>query len=603
MKCGRCRADKKRCVPCSDQFPDGRDKCLRCERLGHPCGPIEKKIRRPARQKPQADQIMEDWDFVASDTSPSSDHSPVSNSVISTVPGLPYSDIYTTDSPAVSSEHCSLSHQPTTCTARDELCMSKSIVATHNPGLSFLARLGDLHATREVLNRDVRFCDSMRLLSPEPFLQQNVAAALRASVRGVEADFEHELREARIELEREDDDGYFYGFLLSELLRISYQFTNTPSASSVGFVGQANGNIDQWHLQKMLSRSRQARGALSAADFLCNKLKHSMAMNNACVTQNPLDPTAYKDASRVVARVLENIVVDDLEHNLLVSSWAYPPCHLAYMCGDEQAALDLWKGGRQNAQIDILERSLVHLVVYASDVKMLRRLLRCNSRTALRMDFDLFRLTPLQITACRDDLPCFSLIWQHYTNAALKTKYGNSALSLAAKHGSAKVVGVLLSSNCQSLELSEALRNAIDAGQEHIANIMITHLADSSPLDSLLLHKLRYEAESQGLWNVAKKLEVFGSPWSSVSGVNESATPYPMGIRQNEKPWMWTCQGIDKIQCPSATQETSTSSSPLIIHPKIETVPMYHRLEPFKHDYVEHDWPKENDLTQVVQIS
>lgn len=449
---------------------------------------------------------------------------------------------------------------------------------------AYLARLGDLHATRELLRQDLLFCGDIGLVSNDDFLQSRIEAALLANIRAVEADFDNELREARISLEREDDDGTTYGYMLSELLRVSYQFSNPSIKSGSQVKRQSGRSYDQQKIRDLLCSSQQAKGLHSPAAFLCGGLRNLLEPSEARSVGISRTPTSFKKASHVVARVLGDIFLDDLEHNVFVSSCAYPACHLAYLSGDEDAALELWKSGRQHRAIDILERSLVHLVVYASDTKMLRRILRCDRRAALHMHADLFRLTPIQVAASRDDVSCFSLLWQHDSDNSLKARYGDEILALAATHGSVKVASVILSSSYQAIDLTKALMSAVNAGRTHVSNMLITHLNSTTSIGQAVLEQLLHQAEDRELWDIVDRFKNLLSCRVTASPIAPSTSTYEQVSLQVVDEWNVKRQEL--CGSPSTMQGSeSRIATPMVLGGRPRDSPLCQRL-PFADTYL-----------------
>ncbi|KAK5099776.1 hypothetical protein LTS08_005491 [Lithohypha guttulata] len=309
-------------------------------------------------------------------------------------------------------------------------------------------------------------------------------------------------------MENGDDLECSREFMLSELLRILCQFFSSPTSSSSGPLPDQPGRLDVALLQGTPQNSRQDESLHSEAEFLCGGLKDMLGENASCAQSTSRQPRSYVKASQAISRILSEIVLDSHEQRHLLYEWTYPPGHLAYMSGDEDAAFELWQNSYSEARTDVLKRNLVHLAVYTSDAQMLQRMFRHDNKAAAKVTSDVFGLTPFHIAACRNDILCFSLMWQYDSDSALRDEMGQSVLGLAAKNGSCQVAALILGYSPRRPALLPALRAAINAGNEEISSIIVSHFNDETCLDITQLRLTLWEAQKAGFVKIASKLEL-----------------------------------------------------------------------------------------------
>ncbi|KAK5087156.1 hypothetical protein LTR05_004327 [Lithohypha guttulata] len=309
-------------------------------------------------------------------------------------------------------------------------------------------------------------------------------------------------------MENGDDLGCSREFILSELLRVLCQFVNSPTSSSSGPLPDQPGRLDLALLQETPQNSRQDKSLHSEAEFLSGGLKDMLSENASRARSTSRQPRSYVKASQAISRILSEIVLDSREQRRLLYEWTYPPGHLAYMSGDDDAAFELWQNPYNEARTDVLKRDLVHLAVYTSDAQMLQRMFRYDDKAAAKVTSDLFGLTPLRIAACRNDILCFSLVWQYDGDSALRDEIGQSVLRLAAKNGSCQVAALILGYSPRRPALLPALRAAINAGNEEISSIIVSHFNDKTCLDITQLRLTLREAQKAGFVEIASKLEL-----------------------------------------------------------------------------------------------
>lgn len=482
--CQQCRKDKQRCLPQDRDWAGRREKCQRCAQLGHECGPSVRAQKRVMKKPAMADMWEEEqrWVRLNEDVR-----------IWEHMRSIPSYDLSSVDSDFDSDASKSTWGSPPDESGLKGSIGTPRVLETRIRRI--VAKLGDQNALRDLLRRDLVLCERVEQWVGESL---SIRAAINAIIRAVQADFQHESREARILAS--GDLGTSRELILSELLRMMYRFSHPPSPEE-----QVIASADQKVIQQMLHISRKNRGIYSDADLICG---------NACGI-TPVEDTAYPatepyiKASEAIKCVLSGLVLYDIEHRTLLQSSAYPSAHLAYIQGEENLAFSLWSASRKgDAPVDMFGRTLLHLAVYASDDQMLRRLLRHKNTAATTAGCDSFGMTPLQISACQDNVSCFSLMWHYGANSLVQDIRGRSVLALAARNGSQKVVASILQSGQCPPSLVPELCEAIEAGHESIADIIVAHYSDRLCVmgDPVQLEVARLAAEKAGFKEITKRL-------------------------------------------------------------------------------------------------
>ncbi|KAJ9652479.1 Ankyrin repeat domain-containing protein 52 [Neophaeococcomyces mojaviensis] len=434
-----------------------REKCRRCIKLGHECGPSERAQKRLGKRR-SVMNITEDGhrSIRQHDATYMSDYK---GSPESCKPALPLGEgesgmVQSVQIP--SAEHVDLKYT-----------IDIDRTAAETQARKIIAILADMNATRELLRRCLVTCERVQRWLGESLAQK---VALEAYICAIEVDFQFEIQEA-LNLAT-DDLGFSKEFILSELLGIIYRYDHPPTSDELGLIG-----ADQKLIQKILYISCKHKGNYSIADFICSRMR---GISSHSAIDN------YDKASQAVKNVLSGLKSISRQH--FQKQVSFPSCHIAYLHGNATTALDLWSAtSHDDPLVDMLERNMVHLAVYNLDIQMLGWLLKHEIGIDEVQHADLFGMTPLQIAACQDDLSCFSLLWQHGADKFVQDVRGRSILALAARNGSQKAVTFILQSGLRLPSLIPEPHEALESGHHHIADMIRTQYnQQTSPFDSTI---------------------------------------------------------------------------------------------------------------------
>lgn len=392
-------------------------------------------------------------------------------------------------------------------------CRPDQVERLSDKARSSIIRLGDLNATREILRRILGLCTRVASWLGVAVYER---ATVEAYIQAIQGEFKAETQKVmELVLKGLDCDREI---IVSALLLIVYRFEHPFDRSD-----SVNLCIDDRVLQQLSHISRQTRTICSDADLVC-----------ASALGFPMrdDPTGaivklYIKASYDVTQVLCHVALDDAEQRIMLPSGGragFPPCHIAYMHGNESAALQLWN----RSEVDMLGRTLLHLVAYASDAQMLRRLLKHDRRAAQDTKADIFGLSPLAIAACQGDLSCFSLLWQYEADRSALDFSKRSVLALAVRNGGFRVVSCILQSGdiprSPRHELLEAVQSNHDSPETIVQMLMNYYTRHPACLDQSILTEARHIALKRGSSTLVHTLTV-STTWYPESTALETLPP------------------------------------------------------------------------------
>lgn len=471
-------------------WENGREKCRRCQALGHECSPPERASGRFTKKKsmvPIASKthIFTDIQGNSPDMTDMSDTSTTLGTwTSSTISAYDYANFLSGD---VQSDNPYDTYNKICPSYQYETCIGSSDKARKT-----IIRLGDYNAAREMLRRTLGRFDLIESWLGSPLSQRT---AIKAYISGIERTFKIETQTAMALVAKGSE--HDTELIVSALLLIVYRFGHPLDYSE-----SANVYIDD-HVLLQLSRiSRRTRTIYSEADLVCASGLGMPVRYESTRAASEL----YIKASKVVTKVLNNTILDDLEQrNILCNQKGFPPCHVAYMHGNENAALALW----DRDSVDMLGRTCLHLATYASDTQMLYRIIDHDRKAICKTTADAFGLTPLAIAACLDDSSCFSVLWQSGADRNALDFQGRNVLALAVRNGHRKIVSLILQEGnfyrSPRHELLEAVQSNDDTA---IVGVLMEHyIQNPDHIDSDVLVEARRAAIRKGSASLIQVLD------------------------------------------------------------------------------------------------
>lgn len=372
---------------------------------------------------------------------------------------------------------------PVTFGRQSEQCMSLADSAR-----STIIRLGDLNAAREILRKELHCCTLVESWLGAPVHER---VAIDAYIIAVQREFKVETQKViRLMMKGLESDTEI---IFTALLLIVYRFEHP-----LDYSGLTNVCIDNKLLEQLSSISSQTRTIVSDADLVCASglgLPMRSDSTDAAVK-------LYKNASEVVTSILHNAVLEDMEQRKILlrqEGIGFPPSHIAYVHGNQDAALALWNPFEK----DILGRTLLHHVAYASDIQMLYRLLEQDRRAVEHAKADIFGFTPLAIAACcksEQQFSCFSVLWQSGADRATLDFKDRSILALAARSGSIKIVSSILQEGNIARSPRHELLEAVQSDENIVIvqMLMIYYAKHPDCIDSSVLAEANRVALERG---------------------------------------------------------------------------------------------------------
>lgn len=382
-----------------------------------------------------------------------------------------------------------------------------------------LAKLGNQNAARGVFRSDLHLCTQIeRWIGPNTILSK-IRAAIQAAIDAIHIDFDASIRHAR-SLSTRDIGSCKETFLLQVLLN-QQRFHHPPTMDSSDD-GRPSQSPEDISIREALHGLQKRKSDWSDADYLCGEICSRPRGSHGTHPNSEAElTTSYIKASEGISRVLSDIVLENFEqHDLLfgtstrpgpiaASILTYPACHLAIRQASPSVLLDLWKRSPiQPWEIDCLRRTPVHVAAYIGCITELSRIFDHDGTTAKDVGQDIFGLTPLLIAACKDDVKAFLLLLKHGADYSAQDNEGRSALALAARNGSHRVVDLILRSGTVPYSCKSELNEAIASGHKAIVRQFITYY-NQQPFDvdnTIQIQDGIALAKRKGLNDIAQEL-------------------------------------------------------------------------------------------------
>lgn len=500
IMCPRCRKDKQFCKFPADQPWSPIQKCLRCEQMRYECGKPERKARAPrtprlpARCIPPSPNEQEllvnrarngnaqmEYDVTALARTLQTD------AVI--VPQLPNTNAHRPRPlPAALGlgQYIDSPDTDRSSTQHSEDIAGPSRKDLENQARRLLVSLGDHLALRALLSSDLRDCDLVEgwLGKPNPTARE----ALEAALASLETSFRTALEAATSFATR--NLGGCKVELLAQLMLYESRFAEGSNMDHTRSVPKNAA------LRQMFAAQQRRKGSCSEADNLCgfgfNVDPSSLTELSATTSESDL-LHRYAVASAGITRVLAGLVFDNSVHRqlLLGSDTAngpiltYPAGHIAIPTAPSAIHFQLRRCRSTPSlwEIDCLRRTPVHVAAYCGRLESLIHVFREDPATArgtlptdLHMLPDLYGLTPLMITACRNDVRGFNILSQFGADLNERDGEGRTLLALAARNGSEGIVEAILGSRIVPFSDKSELCEAIIGGHKLIAQSLLAHL-------------------------------------------------------------------------------------------------------------------------------
>lgn len=500
MLCRRCRHDKQKCVP-QDRDWEAGEKCRRCLDRGYECSALEKAPYKPRKRRTTSATV----------NSNTTARSPISRGGSVGMPILT----------PTRSEPAPTSSRPRPVIAWEaevESMPSENIISVSHSDLEnvatsarksgeqdarmILAKLGDFHATRELLRRDLKLCDRVETWLGSSSHIDKIREAIKAVIVAIEAGFWTCCRETE-SFTKGKDIGPSKEAFLEKLGSIKYRFrfpVPIELLESIGPSGTADDNDDD-DVQEELHELHKRKRIWSAADYLVGNASGRKSSRHPVHAHSEGEVVAcFMKASDGIKDIFSEIVLEDAEHRQTLrigfdqvknAISAFPACHLAVAEASAHVLLALWKQPSISPwEVDYLARTPVHSAAYAGKLQGLSNIFTKYPKVVGNTGCDNFGLTPLAIAACRDDLQTFvklSSNSEEYLNSSYtpdvfdKEGLPMSVLALAARNGSIKVVHYIMGHPSPSIfqqtmftspgssELCQALLNS----HVEVANVLI----------------------------------------------------------------------------------------------------------------------------------
>lgn len=453
-----------------------------------------------------------------------------------------------------------------------------------------LAKLGDFHATRELLRVDLKLCDQVEIwLGPSQGINK-IREAIQAVIVAIEAEFLTCSREAE-PFTKGKDIGPFKEAFVAKLCLIQYRF-RVPVPVELLESTCANGIADD-DVQEKLHELHKRKKIWSAADYLVGNASGRKASRHPVHAHSENEVVfCFMKASEGIKDVFSEIVLDNADHRQTLhigfgqvkdAISAFPACHLAVAEASTHVMLNLWKKTSTPIwEVDYLARTPVHSAAYAGKIQGLQSIFPHYPMGISNTGCDAFGLTPLHIAACRDDLQTFVKLSnaKAYLNSftpSICDKDGvpMSVLALAARNGSTKVVQYIMGHPSLSMfqhgdfldtgssELCQALLN----DQTEVADILISYHSESYDLTSQISAAKRLAAE-RGYEDIIARLDsLISFRQDSIQSLNEMSwdgyvnyDPFPDTSAQYDSSQPSTYHSFD-IDTPYWSSQGSNMSS------------------------------------------
>jgi len=494
--CHRCRHDKQKCEPQGRNW-DTQEKCRRCRILGYECGPSE---RAPKKQK-QAKQSTEQ-SHKAGLAPPASrsdgQHEQHEQHAVHDRPALRIPNSIPT--PQRSRPMTSFGVEAEKCTADPEL--QSSIPKGHNTydacsssesdrSRRLLVKLGDQIATVEILTSELETWTHVVSWTGSSLGLGHLQASIQAGLEGVKKLVDSCLKTAQSLAE--DLEHGREAFLL-HILRLTQKFeTLSRSAcicfSSPQYASGASVAVGAGRIEQLLHEFQRNQGSCSEALYLCSRLRQTLtgAPSRHAEASAAQLATACSRATDAIIRVLNDIVFEDFQkQQTLLGPWPgsklpMSACHLAARQWNPLVIHELWERSKQQPTLwerDMFGRSPVHIAAYTGNIQALEQVFDATSASMTRpgsptftylscpavmnTEPDAFGMTPLTITACRDDLEGFQILRKYGADTEVRHS-GRNVWDMAMQNNSRQVMRYITSSNFAALSSPPILASRQEA--------------------------------------------------------------------------------------------------------------------------------------------
>lgn len=491
--CQRCRNDKQRCEPPNRDWEVSQEKCQRCIELGHPCGPSQRAERKPRKRRAT---ITENTARFSEGTR---------REDVSAVPIESTRDRFTEGHLRSRSDP---THRPvvawvepgsvtaSSCTRSASISLATSMPSSFHDNLiegrRLLARLEDHLALIELFRLEYQWVEDVSAWTGPDKNVTSSKIVVQSTIDGLKRNTRKYIQSARRLIEQDLGSIEAKECFMQNLCSVEYKYHNALCQDSMP--SNHRQTYDSFDFDST-SRSRRSlyniqreAGFGSALYCLYGEIA-SKPSNSPCVHAGGGSEIVadHFTASKMVTETLAQISFDDVsirdavlglhsKHKPLDGSkLPLPPCHLGALQDNPNVLLKLWQNCGQIWELDFLHRTPVHIGAYAGNLSSFHQIFERNPYAAARPGLDYFGLSPLMITACRDDLEGYTLLSKH--GASDKELHKNrSILALAARNGSKKVVQHMLAEP-DSILFSPCpeVSQAIEAGHQDVAQIFIDH--------------------------------------------------------------------------------------------------------------------------------
>lgn len=383
LKCAQCRKDNKKCDPSERDWNGAQQKCDRCHRLGHDCGP---SVRKPKLLTAATNKVTEN-------VSPFQDLNQREELLGSGALG------------AITSLPTPTEPEPSHRTATD------------------IGRLAAMVSTHEILLLCLfMFIRTAEGLNLEPTKVARIRSALGSLIEQIYAAFERaEKIEEKRSLSMKDPEREVLCLKMAYLRERRYHLLNMKSLpdANVGLVERDRGFVN----------------------FLPDNVEgHILSCTSKIFAKQHVE--SYTPLNRVLSKMddyinLESYITEILSkfHNVDLgllagtteldastqpASSTFPASHIAYWNNDRDIALQLWKrSSDHHYDTDILGRTLLHVTAAAKDKQTIQDIVRHDAGVAWHTCRDRLGLRPLDYLSGPDDHACRQLLYDHGMRPAL----------------------------------------------------------------------------------------------------------------------------------------------------------------------------------------
>lgn len=374
LKCDQCRKEHKKCIPRNREWGKRhQQKCDRCDRLGHACGPLERKPKTV-----QQDRVPY----------------PESQRAVRSQPAVP----------------CSVTRNNGTAARLARPLEPYAIGGSASAAsmLLFLIPTYELILSCKINLRRLR--QSCMLTEPMYSHRRNI---LDAFTMRMQSRFEaaNRLAEAQPQGRRSADHEPLYWKVTSLNVRYGYLSCIDVMSEATGFQLEQG----RWLEMPTSQDNDDARVLTCTANILNTSRRNSLqpGLGDYSTLERQIEDLmrTSQHAQTHTASPLNPGVSSILEH----TAWSFPATHIAYLNNDKDTAFELW---RQSPTVDfdavdILGRTFLHLLIESGDEEMTKRIASHDANAISSAGCDKLGLSPLDFATGSNNWELRDLLHHH----------------------------------------------------------------------------------------------------------------------------------------------------------------------------------------------